>query len=125
MSAFTLPPFNLRQGVSIIAIGKAFNEIGWGLYSLPSTGSLLVMEAPSQPSSSPVMISQLPNSISVSMPVVTGFLTGGSPILSYNLQYQGVLTPPWNYTTLIGEAPDNLVLQYTKNGLLTDYMFNF
>jgi len=56
-------------------------------------------------------------SINVQMPEVTGFVTGGSPILSYNLQYRSETTSPEDFTTLIGEVPDSMALTYTKYGL--------
>ncbi len=57
------------------------------------------------------------------MPSVAGFLTGFSPLTSYNLQYKGETTNPLDWITLVGEAPDSLVLTYTKNGLITDLMY--
>lgn len=71
------------------------------------------------------MVLQETTYITVSMPQVTGTLTGGSPLLSYNLQYRGDSTPPTDWTTLVGEAPDSLTLQYSKNGLLTDKVYQF
>jgi len=71
------------------------------------------------------MITQAITFISVSMPEVTGYLTGGSPILSYNLQYKGELTPPDDFLTVVGEVPDSMALTYVKNGLITDYVYVF
>lgn len=59
------------------------------------------------------------------MPQITGFTTGGSQVLSYNLQYRGETSPPALFTTLIGETPDSLTLSYTKSGLVTDRMYQF
>lgn len=42
------------------------------------------------------------------MPTVVSPQTGGSPITSYNLQYNGGGSGTV-FTTLIGEVPDNLV----------------
>ena len=69
------------------------------------------------------MVSQSPTSITVSMPAIIGLLTGGSTILSYNLQYKPSTST--NYTTLVGEAPDSLLLTYTKNGLTANVLYQF
>jgi hypothetical protein len=63
------------------------------------------------------MIYQAITSINLGIPEVTGFTTGGSPLLSYNLQYKSETTQPEEFTTLIGEAPDSMVLDYLKYGL--------
>lgn len=56
------------------------------------------------------------------MPTVTGTLTGGSPILSYNLQFDNNTS---TFITLIGENPDNLLLTYTRSGLLSNRIYGF
>jgi len=61
----------------------------------------------------------------VGIPEVTGFTTGGSPLLSYNLQYRSLTTEPVEFTTLIGEAPESIVLEYLKFGLQTDVVYAF
>lgn len=69
------------------------------------------------------MVSQSPTSITVSMPAITGLSTGGSTILSYNLQYKDSLST--SFTTLIGEAPSSLLLSYTRNGLTANHIYQF
>jgi hypothetical protein len=58
------------------------------------------------------------------MPAITGQDTGGSEILSYNLQYnQGGLST--SYISLIGESPNSLVLIFSKGGLTTNVVYSF
>ena len=102
---------------------QAYNEIGQGPESDPNTIGALVASVPLKPTSTPQMISQSPTSISVSMPEITGLLTGGSVILSYNLQFKDSLST--NYVTLTGEAPDNMLLTYTRNGLTANRVYQF
>jgi len=52
------------------------------------------------------------------MPSVTGTNTGGLPILSYLLEWNGGGTGS-TFTALIGDAPDNLNQTYTHSGLTT------
>ena len=85
----------------------------------------LVSQAPRKPLASPYMIYQAITSIKVGIPEVTGFVTGGSPLLSYNLQYRSETTLPIEFTTLIGEVPDSMALDYLKFGLQTDVVYDF
>lgn len=58
------------------------------------------------------------------MPEITGLTTGGSTILSYNLQMNsgGSSTV---FTSLTGESPDSLTWQFMKGGLITDQTYTF
>lgn len=58
------------------------------------------------------------------MPEIYGTDTGGSDILSYNLQYNmgGVST---NYISIVGEAPVNLLREIKRGGLTTNVIFKF
>jgi hypothetical protein len=61
------------------------------------------------------------------MPSILASGTGGSPITSYNLQYdQGNATHP-TYVSLIGETPDNnvAVTQVTLTGLTVNTAYSF
>lgn len=58
------------------------------------------------------------------MTQITGSNTGGSDILSYNLQYNTGGNSNL-FTTIVGEAPDNLMLIVTKGGLSTDVQYQF
>jgi hypothetical protein len=125
MVALRQLPFLLQQGDLIVAIGQSTNEIGTSPFNAPSISTILVSQPPWKPPAAPTMIQQAITFISVSMSEVTGLLTGGSPILSYNLQYMGQLTDPSDFLTIIGEVPDSMALTYVKNGLLTDYVYVF
>ena len=59
------------------------------------------------------------------IPEVTGFITGGSSLLTYNLQYKSETTEPSDFTTLIGEVPYSMSLEYLKLGLQTDIVYAF
>ena len=87
MSVFAQAPFNLQQGGQIVTVGSAMNGIGWGQLSQPSPLGVAVETVPGQPTSAPILVSQGPAQITVSMASVTGSLTGGSPVTSYNLQF--------------------------------------
>ena len=49
-------------------------------------------------------------------------MTGGSEILSYNLQFNSGGNSQF-FTTIVGEAPDNLMLVITKGGLSTNVQY--
>jgi hypothetical protein len=58
------------------------------------------------------------------MPEITGSFTGGSEIISYNLQFnQGGSSQ--DYISVVGEAPNNLLRIVTKGGLQTDVVYSF
>ena len=58
------------------------------------------------------------------MPQIEGSQTGGSDILSYNLQFNtGGISQI--FQTIVGEAPDNLMLVITKGGLSTNVFYQF
>lgn len=58
------------------------------------------------------------------MPEIYGTDTGGSDILSYNLQFNmGGISD--NYISIVGEAPDSLEREITRGGLSTDVVYQF
>lgn len=67
------------------------------------------------------MISQSETSITVEMPEITGIATGGSTITSYNLVYSSNIA----FASIVGEAPNNLLLTITKGGLNTNTLYKF
>jgi hypothetical protein len=79
---------------------------------------------PGPPQSGPVLVSQGPTQITVSMPSVTGSLTGGSPLTSYNLQFnKGAAIN--SYISWIGEVPASLTQIYQKNELSSNLAYKF
>jgi hypothetical protein len=58
------------------------------------------------------------------MPEVYGDSTGGSAILSYNLQFN-LGGNSQNYISIVGEAPDSLDRIILKGGLSTDILYKF
>ena len=88
MTTLTSLPYALTQGTQIQATVRAMNEIGWGLVSDPNTVGATVASVPHKPPTPPTMVSQSSTAIIVNMPSVTLTETGGSSILSYNLQFK-------------------------------------
>ena len=77
---------------------------------------------PLTPSLAPIQISTTTTSITVQMPDITGTNTGGSPILSYNLQInQGGNSQV--FTSIVGEFPYSMLTTYTKSGLTTGVVY--
>ena len=100
------------------------NQIGPGEFSDPNEIGESMQEVPSVPTDPPILISQSETSITLEMPELFGADTGGSPILSYNLQYnQGGSSS--NFVSVIGESPPNLLLTITKGGLNTNTLYRF
>jgi hypothetical protein len=58
------------------------------------------------------------------MPSVTGNLTGGAYITSYNLQYNGGGSSTI-FISLVGEAPLSLSQTYKTSGLTTNTVYVF
>lgn len=58
------------------------------------------------------------------MTQVFGTRTGGSSVLSYNLQFDKDGNNQ-NFISIVGEAPDNLDLTITKGGLTTNLIYSF
>jgi hypothetical protein len=117
MSTLREPPFSLSLGDPIVAIARAANALGWSpLYSEPNSGlAVTVQEAPDAPASAPVEVSAGPQSLTVEMPLVPTEHAGGSPLTSYNLQYdqggplgtgQPGAAADGDFVSLIGEVPD-------------------
>jgi hypothetical protein len=76
------------------------------------------------PDAMPVLILQNESQLVIEMPECAVETTGGSPIISYNLQYdQGEQI--LEYISIIGEAPDNLERVITRGGLTTDLVYKF
>jgi len=124
MAILLAEPYSLEQGNMIVAHVRASNSFGNGAFSDPNASGLTVQKVPSVPVNAPVLISQAETSITVQMPEIVGQDTGGSDILSYNLQYNagGAST---TYVNLIGENPSSMILTFTKGGLTPDVIYNF
>lgn len=58
------------------------------------------------------------------MPEIYGDDTGGSEILSYNLQFN-LGGNSENFISIVGEAPDSLEREILKGGLSTDILYKF
>lgn len=77
---------------------------------------------PPQPIAGPALVTRSSSSITVSY---SSLLTGGSPLISYHLQYQDAYSGTW--VDLNGLSNPSLLSQYTLTGLTKgdSYMFRF
>lgn len=100
-----------------MAVARAANALGWSpLFSEPNSGlEVTVQEAPDAPASAPARVAAGPQSLTVDMPIVPTERAGGSPLTSYNLQYdqggplgtgQPGAAADGDFVSLIGEVPD-------------------
>lgn len=115
MNTFTQSPFSLTEGQSILIKLRALNELDYGPYGSPSSNLAVIIVVPHTPTSGPVRVndSTSPTQVTVTMPEVATDLDGGSPILSYSLEWnQGSGTV---FTDLVGLSSDSLVLQFTQS----------
>ena len=124
MSLLVNLPLLMLQGDLITLRVRAYNKIGWSAYSDSNTSGVKAEEKPSTPVASPILISQAESTITLEMPEITGQSTGGSEILSYNLQYNGGGANS-NFISLIGEVPDSLLRTISKGGLTTNIVYSF
>ena len=123
MTVLTSSTYNYQQGETIIFTVTAYNEIGSSI-SIANTGNSLGEVVPLTPSTAPVLVTTTTTSITVQMPIISGSNTGGSSILSYNLQVnQGGNSQV--YTSIVGEFPYSTTTTYTKNGLTTGITYKF
>jgi hypothetical protein len=84
----------------------------------------LVKTVPSAPSSAPYSTSVDKTQITVAMDPISSPMDGGSPMLSYNLQWDnGTNGATW--TSLVGFSPYSLVQTFTKTGLTTGALYKF
>jgi hypothetical protein len=84
----------------------------------------LTQNIPAVPNFVPLLKLQSETGLTIEMPEIYGAETGGSEILSYNLQFN-MGGNSNNYISIVGEAPDNLQRTITKGGLTTDVDFKF
>lgn len=138
MSTLRAAPFSLALGAGIVVRAKAQNAIGWAtLWSAPTPGTTVtVQDVPSAPLSAPLTLAAGTQSLTVEMPVVIAGSEGGSPITSYNLQYDkggplGTATagPAQNsdFVSLIGEVPATNTAQrsLSMSGLVANTIYTF
>lgn len=125
MSTFLAAPFSLSVGDEIVATVVATNAYGSSTISSDSSSGATVKQAPTKPSSSPTLVTQSKDTISLSWSASTGDAqTGGSTILSYNLAYDEGNSGA-SFVSLIGESPYSTATSYSKGGLTTDTLYQF
>lgn len=126
MTVLVAAPYSYIQGEAIIATVMATNVIGNSGMGIANTGGILAQVPPAKPTGPPSKVSATKTSIKVVMPEVTGTDTGGSPITSYNLQYNGGGTST-TFVSLTGELPASTARTYTKSSLTAgvSYLFRY
>lgn len=115
--------YSLSQGDSIVAQVRTWNSNGFSAFSPSSTNNPVVFVAPLKPPSAPVRVySELQptdanygTTLTISVPELTGTNTGGSPIISYQVEYDQ--SGSGNWIVLGGLSPDSLVTMYTVTAL--------
>jgi hypothetical protein len=114
MQALIQTPYNLLQGISVIAKISSRNVNGWSEESTPNSTGALIQVSPLKPLNSPSKNSLTnKNQIVVDMTALVNPINGGSSITSYELQYDNG-TGGITYTTLKGSISDpDLALTYT------------
>jgi len=107
MSTITSSPFSLAQNTLIQARISAINSIGTGTPSSLNSEGTLAQLAPHKPPEMPFRHeSTTKEALVVNYPTLIDNFTGGSTILSLNLQWDfGTSGAEWR--TLIGESPYN------------------
>ena len=126
LSVLTSSPFSLVQGTTIIVKVEPVNIIGTGTSNQNTLGALIEVP-PLKPSSVPLRINSLSTktAIAVSYQALTGTNTGGSPILSYELQWdQGTGT----WASLVGYNPYSTATSFVTPSTLTtgnQYQFKY
>ena len=115
--------YSLAQGSSIVAQVRMKNNNGYSSFSASSTNNPLVEVAPLKPATAPVRVytelqptdANYGTTLTISWPELTGTYTGGSPITSYEIDYDQTGSGSW--VTLGGSSPSSLVTMYTVTGL--------
>ena len=117
-------PYGYIQGEIIVSKIVAYNVIGTSAESIPNVSGIAGQVVPWTPSYTPQKVYATKTSISISMPTITGDLTGGSAITSYNLQYK-VTGSISSFISLTGEIPSSTSTTYIKSGLVAGTSYDF
>lgn len=127
MSVLRDAPFNLAQGDPIVVKAQALNVIGWSADSSIDSGAAVQTE-PLKPSSAPTRAaSSSQTALVTEWAALTGTDTGGSPIVSYALQYDDA-SGGSVWTDVIGSSSDSLALTYSVTVSITigeTYLFRY
>jgi len=79
-------PFLLSQGALVAAKIQAINFVGRSPYSNPNIAGALVEIVPHKPAVAPMRDpTTLKNRLVINVTPITGHLTGGTPLISYEL----------------------------------------
>lgn len=106
-------PYNLELGDLVQAVVRATNLIGESPDSSHNTAGALIETVPSAPPVAPQRNAATTlSSLSVDYYALTGTSRGGTPVLSYELQWdQGASVGVWQ--ELVGFSSDSLLNQFT------------
>lgn len=113
LTTLTAIPFSLLEGDLVKVEVASINAIGTGLLSNANTAGALIEVVPAKPPVPPIRDAlTTQSSITVDYTVLTGFATGGTPILTYSLEWDAG-TNGVTWTVLIGDSPYSLLITYT------------
>jgi hypothetical protein len=127
MASFMQSPLNLVRGDLIVARITVKNAIGWTKeYSPDNTAGVLVQIRPSKPHA---MTVDLPSTntyqtIVFMQPLVSASETGGSPIVSYSLEWDNGSNGA-GYVVLNGVEENNIQLRYVMSDLTAGMTYRF
>jgi hypothetical protein len=105
MHSLRAEPFNLEYQALITAKVMAGNERGWSAASPANTDGAHVEVEPSALIAPTRGILTGPTQLDVKWLALDLYTAGGSPVLSYNLQYDNA-TAAVTWTDVVGLAPD-------------------
>lgn len=87
--------------------------IGTSIVSSDNIAGALIEKVPSTPTVAPIRNSATTSSsIKVDYTALTGYSTGGAPILSYSLEWDAGSNGV-SYTSIVGESPNSLLTTFT------------
>lgn len=109
MHALRAAPFSLAYGTLIQAKVVASNERGWSAESAANTDGAHVEVEPSAVTAPLRGVLTGPTQLDVYWSALNLFDAGGSPVLSYHLQYDNA-TAAGQWLDVVGLAPDSMLL---------------
>lgn len=127
MNALRVAPYSLQPGSLVVARLRASNAVGASLFSgdaiIPGFGYADVRTVPETPASPPTRGAATSiDRIEAVVQALTGSQTGGSPILSYHIEYDAAAAGAI-WTELQGYSSNSLSLAALKSGLASATVF--
>lgn len=100
-------------GNKFVVFLRAFTREA-GVYLDSERTSLLLADVPDKPPSTPVLVQAFSSAtrLQLTYPALSSSANGGSPVLSYSLEWDGDSSKPGEWVSLIGYPRDNLATTY-------------